>query len=366
LDARIPAKTVGKNNAEQTAMSTSGYLEIIQASERDRMDLFLATAQRLGAPVGNVEKDFWVCWTLNVLYHRLPAAGPRLLFKGGTSLSKAYGLINRFSEDIDVTVFRDDLGHPASTEEIAALSVKKRKAALEAIAADCRAFITGDLLQHVSVLLAQDTKGQGRVEIDDSDDSGQTLLVWYPTTNTMERDYIKAAVRIESGARSALDPNQPRIITPYLAGEVSAINLAVPGVTTINAERTFWDKIVIAHGMRSWFDRRGEVRQEGQRISRHYYDLHCIAGTDIGVRATKDFALGADCVAHARTFFSRPDFDLESAERGTFKLVPVGEMKERLKRDYSNMKAMIFGDAPSFEEVVASLDALERMLNGSS
>ena len=110
------------------------------------MDFFLATAQRLGAPLANIEKDFWVCWTLNVLYHRLPAVGPRLLFKGGTSLSKAYGLINPDFGNIDVTVFRDDLGHPATANEIATLSVKKRKAALEAIAEDCKVFITGGLL----------------------------------------------------------------------------------------------------------------------------------------------------------------------------------------------------------------------------
>lgn len=115
--------------------------------------------------------------------------------------------------------------------------------------------------------------------------------------------------------------------------------------------------------MRSCFDRRGEVRLEGQRISRHYYDLHCIAGTDIGVRAAKDFALGADCVAHARTIFSCPDFDLESAERGSFKLVSVPEMKERRKRDYENVQAMIFGEAPSFDDVMNSLEHLKQTLN---
>jgi Nucleotidyl transferase AbiEii toxin, Type IV TA system len=188
-------------------------------------------------------------------------------------------------------------------------------------------------------------------------------LDWYPICSGSGRDYVQTPVRIESGAKSALDPNQPRIITPNLADDVSAINLAVSGVTIIDAERTFWDKIVIAHGMRSWFDRRGEVRQEGQRISRHHYDLHCIAGTDIRVWAAKDFALGADCIAHARTFFSRPDFDLESAEPGTFNLVPTGEMKERLKRDYENMQAMIFGAAPSFDEVMASLEELQHTLN---
>ena len=77
-------------------MTTEAYREVIAASPRERLDLFLAAANRLGAPVGNIEKDFWACWTLNTLYHRLPERGPRLLFKGGTSLSKAYGLIQRF------------------------------------------------------------------------------------------------------------------------------------------------------------------------------------------------------------------------------------------------------------------------------
>lgn len=106
-------------------MSTAGFQQIIAASVADRADLFLTTANRLGAPLINIEKDFWVCWTLNALYHRLPAGGPRLLFKGGTSLSKAYGLIDRFSEDIDVTVFRDDLGHGATRDRIQAVRSKR-------------------------------------------------------------------------------------------------------------------------------------------------------------------------------------------------------------------------------------------------
>lgn len=114
-------------------MTAEAYAAVIRAPARDRLDLFLSTANRLGAPIGNIEKDFWVCWTLDALYHRLPAGRPRLLFKGGTSLSKAYGLINRFSEDIDVTVFRDDLEQVATAEELEALSGKKRRARLDAI-----------------------------------------------------------------------------------------------------------------------------------------------------------------------------------------------------------------------------------------
>ena len=250
-------------------MTTQAFTDIIRANLADRTDLFLTTARRLGAPLVNIEKDFWVCWTLNTLYHRLPSDGPRLLFKGGTSLSKAYRLIDRFSEDIDVTVFRDDLGHSSSLDEIAALSGKKRKAVLDAIASDCSRYISTDLIGAVSEALATDTGGAGRVEIDPEDPSFQTLLIWYPRVDASDTGYVQAAVRIESGAKSALDPHEPVTIAPYIDTDIETHDLSVPQVTTIHAERTFWDKIVITHGLRSWFDRRGELRQDGQRVSRH-------------------------------------------------------------------------------------------------
>jgi hypothetical protein len=157
-------------------MSTSAYKQIIAAPD-DRLELFLATANRLGAPVGNVEKDFWVCWTLNALYRERPAGGPRLLFKGGTSLSKAYGLIQRFSEDIDITVFRDDLDEPASLEDLESLSNNKRKAKLDAIRDACRDYISGPLRDFLSEQLADATGTTGHVDIDEADKDGQTLLV---------------------------------------------------------------------------------------------------------------------------------------------------------------------------------------------
>ena len=84
------------------------FLRVIAATPDDRRGLFLATVNRLGTPLQNVEKDFWVSWVLDLLFNGRDAGEPRLLFKGGTSLSKAYGLISRFSEDIDITVFRED------------------------------------------------------------------------------------------------------------------------------------------------------------------------------------------------------------------------------------------------------------------
>jgi len=344
-------------------VTTEAYREVIAASPRERLELFLATANRLGTPVGNIEKDFWVCWTLNTLYHRLPEGGPRLLFKGGTSLSKAHALIQRFSEDIDVTVFRSDLDQDASVEDLQALSGKKRKARLNAIRDACRAYVTGDLMAALAGALAEDTQSAGRIEIDAEDPDGQTLLVWYPEVEPRDAGYVRPAVRIESGAKSALDPNQSALIRPYVADDINSLALDVPGVTTIEPARTFWDKVVIAHGLRRWFERRGALRQEGQRISRHYYDLHCLLASNAGQAALADGALAKDCVEHARMFFDRPDFDLATAEPGTFAVAPTAAMIDALRRDYTNTQAMIFGAAPAFEMILESMVALETAAN---
>ena len=346
-------------------MSRAAYNEVISSTPSEQLDLFLTTANRLGAPVGNIEKDFWVCWTLNALYHERPMGGPRLLFKGGTSLSKAYGLIDRFSEDIDVTVFRDDLDEPASVEELEALSTKKRRARLDAIRDACRSYITGSMHDFLTENLADATDGRGHIEIDEADPDRQTLLVWYPEVEPRDEAYVRPAVRIESGAKSALDPNHPRDIRPYIADELSGIDLTVSNVTTIDAERTFWDKVVIAHGLRRWFERRGELRQAGQRVSRHFYDLHRLYESDVARSAIADEALGTDCVRHALMFFNRPDYDLASAMTGSFALVPTAGMIDALARDYENMAPMIFGDPPRFEDILTSMAAIEQAVNNS-
>ena len=211
-------------------MTTAAYRQLIAAEPRDRLDLFLTTANRLGAPVGNVEKDFWVCWTLNALYRERPAGGPRLLFKGGTSLSKAYGLIERFCEDIDITLFRDDPNQPASVQELESLSKKKRRAKLDTIRDACRAYITGPLREFLDAQFADATTGAGRIELDDADPDGQTLLVWYPELEPRDGAYVQPAVRIETGAKSALDPH--RSVTDGTAGRGGQIGGELSGTDT--------------------------------------------------------------------------------------------------------------------------------------
>ena len=344
----------------------AAYARILDADARDRQDLFVGAGQRLGTAPQNIEKDFWVCWTLDALFNGPASQGPRFLFKGGTSMSKGFGLIKRFSEDIDITVFREDLGEDASVEALQAMSGKKRQAKLDAIKDACHAFIAGDLLAQLSATLAASVPANGaKVEVDSDDESGQSLLLWYPSVTEASDGYIRKAVKIESGAKSALDPHAPHSVTPYLAPDLPDLDLTVSNVTIVDAERTFWDKVVILHGLRRWFDARGVLRAGWQRVSRHYYDVHQLLSAGTGAAALANPALGHDCVAHARMFFNSRDLDLAHAAPGTFSLIPSEGMLADLRRDYAAMSGMIFGEIPPFEAVIASVESLEQTINST-
>jgi hypothetical protein len=348
---------------------TEGFQTVLAASDEERRDLFVGAADRLRTNEQNIEKDFWVCWTLNALFNELEADGPRLLFKGGTSLSKGYGLIERFSEDIDITVFREDIGQPATVEELEALSGKKRNARLKAIKAACQEYIQGPMLEQLSELLRQTLQtsnlnaNRARVEANPADPDGQSLLLWYPTSTVEGNAYIRRAIKIESGAKSALDPHASANVKPYIADDLPNLDLRVGNVTTVDPSRTFWDKIVILHGLRRWWDRRGELRGGGQRVSRHYYDVYRLLASETGRKATDDAEMSEDCVRHARMFFNRPDLDLASAVAGSFALTPHDGMLADLRRDYEAMSGMVFGPIPTVDAVVAAIADLEDRLN---
>jgi hypothetical protein len=347
-----------------------GYNKIIAARDIDRRDLFLSAAQRLGTTVQNTEKDFWVCWTLDALFNRLEQGGPRLLFKGGTSLSKSYSLISRFSEDIDVTVFRSDLGEDMSLEGLEGLSKKKQSRRLDDIKTACQRYINDKLRTELDEIAKKTMTEAGRnptelrVVLDENEIDKQSLLIHYPS-DVEKAGYVQPSIKIESGAKSALDPNEPTRIVPYLATDIAdPESLAVAGVTTIKPERTFLDKILILHGMTYYFEATGTLRGNG-RMSRHYYDVHRLTAGAVGQNACSNAGLIADCVRHAKMFFYRKNTGLEDAKRGSFRLLPSAAMLNPLRRDYEAMATMIFGDVPTFDAVLTSIAQAEDRLNAA-
>jgi hypothetical protein len=344
------------------------YQKIIEASERDRRDLFLTTATRVGTTIQNIEKDFWVCWTLDALFHRLKPGGPRLLFKGGTSLSKAYGLISRFSEDIDVTVFREDIGEPASFEELERLSKNKRNRRLEEIKTACQAYINEQLLTELNAFAKETMEAAGQdkakfvIVADKDDPDKQSLLIHYPSV-AEPADYVTPSVKIESGAKSALDPHTEQNIIPYISGDMPPdAGLEIAGVVTITPELTFLDKILILHGLTYYFEAKGALRGNG-RMSRHHYDVYQLMGSEIGERACSDNELIDSTIRHASMFFYRNNTGLEQAKRGTFRLRPHSTMMDALARDYDAMATMIFGTVPDLKLVLDRVAFAEEKLN---
>lgn len=345
------------------------FLRVIAAAPEERRGLFLKTAERLGTPLQNVEKDFWVSWVLDLLFNGSDDGEPRLLFKGGTSLSKAYGLISRFSEDIDITVFREDIGQNIEVRDLEGLSGKQQRHHLDAIKQACQAYIQGSLKERLNRQIEATFRDAGvsftgvPVVQDPDDPDQQTLLVRYPSVSIGADEYVIPTVKIEAGAKSALDPHRSVAIRPYVADDILATNLVVSNVVTIDAERTFWDKVVILHGLRRWHDNRGELRRQGHRVSRHYYDIYKLTRSSVGQQAAMDQALALDCALHALMFFNSADLDLPHAKPGSFAITPTPEMVSVLKRDYQAMTGMIFGEVPDFADVLEATRMLESVIN---
>ena len=319
-----------------------------------------ASAQ-LGIIPASVEKDFWVCWTLRALF-ALPSTGASLTFKGGTSLSKGWKLIQRFSEDLDVVIARSHLGFGGEASPERATSGKERSRRLEALQQRCREFVANDLLSSLSrSVTARLPKSSGwSLRLDADDPDGQTVLFTYPSE--FERDaYVRPVVKIELGARSDTEPLEHPSILAYVA-EVfpSALPDASFRAPTVAPIRTFWEKAMLLHEER--------LRSSGAgpkpRLSRHYYDLGCLIAKGVGAKAAADEALFDAVAAHRSVFFRKSQEARESLRRGTLRLLPRDEHLESWRRDYEAMREAMFLDTPpSFDELLERIAEFERDFN---
>jgi predicted nucleotidyltransferase component of viral defense system len=337
-----------------------GFLK--QPVVRQRV-LFAEAGRQLGLSAGSVEKDLWVCWTLRALFD-LPSSGPHLTFKGGTSLSKGWKLIERFSEDIDVVIDRDFLGFGGAGSPEEAASKKQRGQRLEALMAACRHHVQEVLRPALEQELRRllPSPGQWRLEVDADQPDGQTLLFHYPPA--METVYVRPVVKIEFGARSDTEPSATPQIAPYLAdvfpGDVGEARFPVRAVAP---ERTFWEKAALLH--EETF-REGGVTPKA-RLARHYYDLWCLITRGVAERAVADAGLFERVAAHRMVFFRRSREAQASFKPGSLKLVPDAGRRAHWKRDYDAMReSMFFGDAPEFDEILAVVAGLEERFNATA
>jgi hypothetical protein len=334
----------------------------------DRADLFTAAARRRGLTAAIIEKDFWVCWTLKRLFTLAdPPAG--LLFKGGTSLSKVFGVIERFSEDVDLSFDRAGLGFGGASDPLNAPTGKRRKHGLEALGETCRRVVREQLLPHfaraLGEALGEPATGTWRLELADDDPDGQTLLFRYPAgtgpRSADEPAYIRPVVRLEIGARSDHWPAVEATVTSYAAAEFPD-TFREPGcrVRVLAAGRTFWEKATLLH---MWHHAPVEKKFR-DRQSRHYYDVVRLYEHELGKAAIRDTELLLTVARHKEVFFPAAWARYADARSGTLRLVPPDARLPELEQDYRKMREMIFGEPPSFERLLEVLREIERHVNG--
>ncbi len=341
------------------------FKSFLNFREQDRIEVFTEAARRLRTLPKYMEKDFWVCLVLDALYNGLPDGHPKLLFKGGTSLSKAFGLVHRFSEDIDIVVYREDLGFEGERDPTVAenLSNKKRKALFQELGAACGDYILTDLKRDLKALVDEVAEGCS-VYPDSADLDRQTLLVEYPSLYPSSDDaYVVPRVKIEAGARSALEPSLTRAVTPYIADELPDWSLDAENIAVITPERTYFDKLLILHGVHCSYRDAERLPNEKQRISRHYYDVAMITATETGRSALSDISLLNEVRVHNTIAFRQAWKRLEEAVPGSLRLVPQAEPRAVIERDYAEMRRMILGDAPDFRWIMEQLESAEATIN---
>ena len=343
-------------------MNIEDFLALPDSTKRDA---FLQTSNDLLSQPPYIEKDVWSCFLLDVIFNRLPDDHPRLLFKGGTSLSKAHGLIDRFSEDIDLTVWRTDLGFEDHNDPTTAtdFSNTKRKIIFEDLRSKCSKYIHGEFRD---ALLSEirNVSEECRIYPDKSDGSGQTVLVHYPSVYSHSADvYVAPEIKLEGGARSALEPNSIRSISPYIANDMSDWNLRVDGISTFAPERTYWDKLIILHGLHCGFRDADRLPTGKDRISRHYYDAAMISNSEIRQIAFDNLDLLDAVRSHNQIAFRQAWKRLEQAVPGTIRLVPQPELREVIERDYEAMRDMFLGEPPEFEWIMDRLRETEAIVN---
>lgn len=324
-------------------------------SAENQREAHLAGAAELGRPAIVLEKDFWVCWTLEALFS-CPGI-PNMAFKGGTSLSKTFGAISRFSEDIDVTIDHGGLVPGLDPYDPNLSGGQRRRdndTLLGALLACSNDVIVPHLYRQLEVAgLSADNLVVG--------ENGAELTVQYPHLVTDGASYYREGVKIEFGGRNMIEPNQKHVVTPYMVEMLDNFAFPAGRVAVLAPERTFWEKFTLAHA-----ESNREPMVTGDRISRHWHNLAVLADHEIGQAALADIGLLEDVVKVKERFYRRATSQYSQCLAGESCLLPGAKGLALLRADYEEMLGAEMLDHPiTFDEVIERVRALEADANGA-
>jgi hypothetical protein len=331
-------------------------------AERRRV-LFEETTARRNFSAFFIEKDFWVCWALKRLFSL--ESHTTLVFKGGTALSKVFGAIKRFSEDIDLSFDRSVFKLDQVVAE--AKTVTQADKALDEIDERAKEYVEKSLLpdleQAMQAQLADEHEWALKI-VKGTSRHWDYLDFTYPLSLDKDdygfSDSNKPVVRIELVARGEHWPAQAASVKPYAAEEFPE-HVANPDVTlrALAVERTFWEKVTLLH--RDYHVAETKAHKPG--LSRHYADLAALADTEYGTAALGHVELLTTVAEHKAVYFREPSAKYESARPGTLRIVPSDSRLDELRADYAKMAPMFFGEPVAFRAIVERLRRLEEQIN---
>ncbi|NIA70993.1 nucleotidyl transferase AbiEii/AbiGii toxin family protein [Pelagibius litoralis] len=339
-------------------MPTEQYLELAAV---DQKEVLATAAQASGRDENTLEKDVWVVWALSVLFEN--EIGQHLSFKGGTSLSKAYRAIDRFSEDIDLTydirsIIPEMAGHgdglPPSRSQSQKWTEKVRERLPQWIADTVSPLLQASIKeQGLTATLKQETK--------------ERLFIDYRPGLFDEGGYVRSEIMLEFGARSTGEPTEVHEVACDAAAYVPEVAFPVARPRVMKVERTFWEKATAAHVYCA------QEQLKGERFARHWHDLAALAQTEFLNSALQDKEVAATVANHKAMFFREKALDgtvvdYKAAVTGSLRLVPNGDARLALEKDYAAMTTagMFYSEPRPFSEILAVCSEIEARANANS
>lgn len=329
-------------------------IKFLELPEATRRNTFEQIAIQTGIKAFAVEKDWWVSRTLEIIFSMEVAS--HLVFKGGTSLSKAWKLIERFSEDVDLAIDKDIF---------MAKDTKWSRSKLTQLRKDAGAYSTGqffDDLQNEFEKRGFEDLSFEIVESKDSDQDPRIIEIYYPNLIAVGSDYLKPRVQLEIGSRSLREPfsleEMGSLVDEIYAGRDFVEPLF--RVAAVHPERTFLEKLFLLH---EEFHRPIE-KIRVNRLSRHLYDLFKLTKAGVAEKAIQDKQLYETIVKHRHTFLRVGGVNYDLHDPKTLNPIPVSDVIADWESDYSTMKEeMIYEETkPSFAELINNLETLKTQL----
>lgn len=324
-------------------------------TQSDRRDIIDYVSGKTGFLRNVIEKDWWVTSVLRAIFS-LPYAG-NVSFKGGTNLSKCWGLIRRMSEDIDIGISREFLGFVGELSKNQ-ISDKLRRASCSFVRNTMRRDVENAL---VSQGISPDAITVSVQETKISTVDPETIYVAYQSLYE-GNGYVLPHVKIEVSGRSMTEPVSEVTVRSYISENLPKLTFQdnPVEVNAVIPQRTFLEKLFLLH--EEFSKPSSEIRIE--RMSRHLYDVYSIMKTKIAVEALSDHRLYDSVIDHRRKFIGLKGFDYDTLRKATLKIVPEGETRRKWEGDYKNTVAnMVMGEAPSFDEIMADLEILNKRIN---